>query len=987
MATLCDSVGLFVDGELGAEEAEAFRQHLPDCERCQRDMTELVQLRFLARREHERTATPVPVRLPPAPVPLFRRRAVIAAVSALAASVLVLLAVGRLRPSTPPRDAWLTERPERLLEARLDYPGADVYRPPAARMLGNGAVEDLPLAALAWLEQEKDDHGLAAAFLVRDDPALADRALRKLEGLKPSPGLDNDRAVALMLKGQYTEALRLLDGVLREHPGHPRALWNRGLVLRELGLSLLAARSFLEAAALKEPGWAEEAAQKAEALQRSTFERRSRWLAACQSGQALLDAPPAVLPQGFAQLPIARLYFYDAVRAATNRERVLELLPLARELDARAGDTVLETYLRRVADADFSRRAPLALSYAAQSREVPSSADRERLVSELMKSREDDILLGTLFKAGVSARTVELYREKALATGDTWFQLLAAQEQARVLADGGDWKQAVRTLLDARTHCPARGLEYRCLFVERELARLYIQRAQVDAALGHAEAGWKGARANNEWQLEHDLLWILSQVARLTNNGPLARAYLGEYLERGKADPDDQRRAHQDLASMAFQELRVDEARREIDAALATGLPLSFSGASFLADISRLKRAPGDEAHLSRALEAARPQLGAGGRAVATQIMGRFLIEQDTEKGRALLRQAIQEAEAAGLEDDATARRARAYSYTVLLHDAGRRGDFQAALELFAEERDMRVAPADARRPALPGQCLLAVTADSERTLLLALSPSGELVGHFDESRRQPLPERLDGVVPEKLLSVLRPCPRVEVLARPPLHGRAGLLPPQLAWSYLTRNGPPAAPRVGPAVHLVVSDVELPPGSTLKRLNAWTPGFGPEERRVTLTGTEATPARVVAAMQDATEIDLVAHGVVDGASNTSYLLLSSGQGEPELSVPHVRKAALRGAPFVVLAACHAAHTAYMLDAPFSLPASFIEAGARGVLAATVEIPDLEAAPFFNAVRERMRAGAAPALALRDERMRWKAEGRGASWLDDVLLFE
>jgi hypothetical protein len=58
-----------------------------------------------------------------------------------------------------------------------------------------------------------------------------------------------------------------------------------------------------------------------------------------------------------------------------------------------------------------------------------------------------------------------------------------------------------------------------------------------------------------------------------------------------------------------------------------------------------------------------------------------------------------------------------------------------------------------------------------------------------------------------------------------------------------------------------------------------------------------------------------------------------------------------------------------------------------VLAATVEIPDLEAAAFFNAVRERMRSGKSPAEALRDERVQWLRAGRGTKWLDSVLLFE
>ncbi|MBZ4414973.1 CHAT domain-containing protein [Myxococcus sp. RHSTA-1-4] len=975
MASPCENVELFVDGELAPEDAESFRQHLPDCMRCQREVADLMQLRLLSRR-HAEFAEAEP---PRAPVPLFRRRPFMLGVAALAAALLVMVGVRLLRPSAPSHDVWLAQRPQRLLEARLGHPGADIHRPLAAKMMGGGGpLEDLPFDALAWLERE-DAHGLAAAFLVRDDPGLADQALRKLEKLRRSPELDNDRAVALLLKGRPDEALRLLDAVLREHPRHAQALWNRALALRELGLSLMAARTFSEVTALREPGWSEEARQKAEALRRTTFERRDRWMAAFQSGLALLEAPPAILPEGFSQLPIARLFFYNAIRAAPNRERVLELLPLARELDARAGNGVLEGYVRRVAEADFSRRAPLARHYAAHVREHPPREEQERIIKALLQSREDDILLGSLATWDASTRHLELYTAKAAATGDLWFQLHAAQERAKAELAAGDTERAIRTLLDARKLCPARGMEYRCLFLERDLSHLYNQRYMAEAALAHAKKGWSDARAANEWNLEGDLLWMLSQVSRIVNDASLTRAYLGEYLERGRGNPVDEHRVHQHLASMAFQELRVDEARREMDAALATGLPLTSAGALVLADISRLKRAPGDEAHLKRALDAARPSLSAGGRAVATHILGRFYIEQDAGRGRDLLWRAIQEAEVPGLEEDSLARRARAYSYTSLLHDAGRRGDFKEALELFSRERGLKP----------PGQCLLAISADSERTLLLALSPSGELLGHFDESRRHPLPERLDGVVPEKLLAVLRGCSRVEVLARPPLHGRAGLLPPELAWSYLTRTTPPPAQRTGPAVHLVVSDVavELSPDSPLKRLNAWTPGFGPDEQRVTLSGTEATPHRVLAAMKDATEIDLVTHGIISGHANTSFLLLAPGPEGAELRVPQVRGASLRGAPFVVLAACHAAHTAYSFDSPFSLPVSFIEAGARGVLAATVEIPDLEAESFFNAVRERIRSGAPPAIALRDERVRWLGQKQGAAWLESVLLFE
>jgi hypothetical protein len=981
MVPPCDNIELFVDGELAPEQAEAFRQHLPDCTRCQREVTDLLQLKLLAHRhleQAEEDAVPAPLaRIPPS----AWRRPVIFVPAALAAGLMVLVAVRFLLPSAsmPRRDVWLAQRSERLLEARLSHPGADVHRPPAAKMMsGAGHAEELQLEAMAWLERE-DPHGLVAAYLVRNDQGLVSQARAKLEKLGRSPDLDNDRAVALLLQGKPTEALQLVDGVLEKHPGHRQALWNRGLALRELELPLLAAQAFSEVAALKEPGWSEEAAQKAKALRREVSERRERWKATEEAGKALLEAPPGTLPAGFSHIPIARLFFYDAVRAAPDRERVLALSPLARELDARAGNDVLERYVRRVAEADFSRRAPLARRYVDLVRKRLSPEDQERFLAELLQSREDDILLGALVLSGATARHQQVYDARAAATGDHWFQLLVAQTRAKAERNAGRWTHAIRTLLAARDLCPTRGLEYRCLYIERELSSTYILHRKFDAARTSTERGWREARAHNEWELEDDLLWNLSQLARVLNDATLTRAYLGEYLERGRVaeDPMMQNLAHQDLAIVAIQQLRVDEARREFDAALAMGLPLSYSGAFFLTDISRLKSAPGDEAHLEQALKAAEPKLTRGERAVATHILGRFYIERDAERGRALLWRAIEEAGAPGLEEDRGARRARAYSYTSLLQDAGRRGAFTEALELFTRERGRE----------LPGQCLLAVTADSERTLLLARGSSGELLGHYDEARRQPLPRRLDGLVPERLLAALRSCPRVEVLARPPLHGRAGLLPPELAWSYLTSTTPARSPPTGPAVHLVVSDVKLPPDSTLERLNSWTPAFGPNEQRVTLSGAEATPSRVLAAMRDATEIDLVAHGIIDGDSNTSYLQLAPGEEETELSVPRVRSAALKGAPFVVLAACHAAHTAHTFDTPFSLPAAFIEAGARGVLAATVQIPDLQAEAFFNAVRERIRSGIPPALALRDERVQWLRAKRGEQWLDSVLLFE
>jgi hypothetical protein len=838
--------------------------------------------------------------------------------------------------------------------------------------------KDLSLKELSALE-ESDPRGLLAALLVHEDLKRAEGVLQRLEEQGRSADLENYRAVLALLENRPEAALEHTARALEQVANHPQALWNRALALERLYLPLLAARTFDEVTALREPGWAEEASQRAERLRLTVSERRAHWQKVFKAGRALLEDAPGPLPEGFSQTPIARLLFYDAVRASSSREQVLALLPLARELDARAGGQVLERYVRRVAQADFSRRALLAREYAALARDnfrkEPGRASR--LLKMLLASREEDLLLGVLANMHPTGRQLELFEEKAASGEDPWFQLLAAQERAKAAREAGNWSQATRLLLEALGRCPARGLEYRCISIERDLSGLYLQSQEIDAALRHAENGLSQARDSGEWFLERDLLWHRAQLDRFANKATLARAHYEELRERDGDTPDIVRRVHQHLADIEWHELRVDAARREIDAALATGNPLSLSGAYSLSDISRLKRTSSDEAHLTTSLSSVSPRLSQGERVLATHVLGRFFIEHDPAKGQALLWKAIQEAGAPGLEEEPPARRARAYSFTSLLMDTGRRGDFEEALRLLVRERGQE----------LPRQCLLVASVDSERTLLLVRDASGKLVGRYENTRRHPLPVRLEGLVPEALLEPLRTCQKVDVLARPPLHGRAGLLPPDMAWSYLTRTAPPPVPRTGPKVHLVVSEVELPPGSSFPRLNPWTPSFGPEERQLLLKGTQATPSRVLEAMRDAREIDVVTHGIINDRSNASYLLLASEPGGAELRLPQVREASLRGAPFVVLAACHAAHTSYALHEPLSLPAAFIEAGARGVLAATEKIPDQEANAFFNAIRERMREGTDPALALRDERMKWLREGRLAEGFDSILLFE
>ena len=145
---------------------------------------------------------------------------------------------------------------------------------------------------------------------------------------------------------------------------------------------------------------------------------------------------------------------------------------------------------------------------------------------------------------------------------------------------------------------------------------------------------------------------------------------------------------------------------------------------------------------------------------------------------------------------------------------------------------------------------------------------------------------------------------------------------------------------------------------------------------------------MLAELSSATEIELHVHGLVDlGLADSSLLVLSADpDGDYALTARRVRAAKLSGAPVVLLAACHAAQESAALHAPWSLPVAFLEAGARAVLASPAEIPDAQAAPFFDAVLARIRSGQEPAAALRDERLTFRTRPGGA-WVDRVLAFE
>jgi hypothetical protein len=237
--------------------------------------------------------------------------------------------------------------------------------------------------------------------------------------------------------------------------------------------------------------------------------------------------------------------------------------------------------------------------------------------------------------------------------------------------------------------------------------------------------------------------------------------------------------------------------------------------------------------------------------------------------------------------------------------------------------------------------------------------------------------------VPAPLRRALSGCEAVQVLAQPPVQGSAGLLPPEVAWSYrLSQSPAPQAP--APGRRLLVSAVEAPSVLGLPALGGWrTDGSAAD---VVLSGASATPTRVLAELALAGVAELHVHGLADLEDAAALVLAPEPDGRFSLGAREVRAARLRHAPLVILAACHAAKTLPWQHQAWSLPAAFLEAGARAVLASTSEVPDAEAPAFFAGVLRRVEAGAAPALALREERQAWLARG-GQAWVNDVLLFE
>ncbi|HEY0484318.1 MAG TPA: CHAT domain-containing protein [Kofleriaceae bacterium] len=977
------------DGELSGAAADAARDHLATCASCQGELADLLQLDAAVAARRSAVISLAWYRQ--------RRLQVAAVAAAAAAAVAVFLALPRPgAPVTPTVAVALA--PHRATEARLAWPGAAAHRSYDVPRAGEPPHESVPLVALAELERKGDVHGVGVLALLNGDRR---QAASYLERAGDSPDTLADRAALALAEAQPERALTLADAALARQASHGAALWNRALALRDLGLSRTAAEAFRAVAGLGEPGWAEEATQRAATVDREVravqerYERINRASAELAQGKLTLSVDDAAAQPGF-----ARGVLYDAIRSATTPAQLAALQPLADAIDGADHDTAMKDALAR---AGANLHPQLSKQYAEMIRSlavemqiipragdeqpVPAGEPRTRFLAALRAAHADDLRIGVLMKTNddrwtVNPKDIAEFARLTAASPDPWMQILGLQHQAQLAINQEDLTRAEAILLQAKQRCTPTAPAFRCITISKLLGDLYIRWQRLPEARAVLSAAWTRSRQAGEWVLQN---WLLSQLAQLASLGdeigasglPLVSAYIDE-LVRGYPEGATDYRClteawgHDLRAMLLINQLRFEDARRELTGPACAKPQEALQEVNHLfarSELARFGDGPDQVAALRFEIARARklPDAAPADQVMLDHAEGRLLIDRDPAAGDALLRSAIRTAEA--MPTVTRARKAAGWSYSVLVAAAAHRGDGRAALELLAKEQGVTAAE----------RCVLGVAIEDQQRTFVARGVDSKTIVHHDEARKTVALDPTT-LVPAEISTALSRCDVVDVIARPPIQGMSRLLGDALAWRYVSRRGRPVTPQSGPS--LVVGNVQPPAALELPRLPTWSTSGE------MLSGASATPSRVLAAISGAGEVTIHAHGLVDVAlPDASFLALSpEPDGRFALTTADVRKARFTASPLIVLAACRASSAAPIWHETWSLPAAFVLAGARAVIASAAPIPDAEAGQFFDAVRGKVRADISVAVALRDARQQWLGNHR-ADWVRDVIVFE
>ncbi len=942
-----------LDGQLEPDQAERLYDQLLESPEARRTLEDFLQLEALT--EEARKEAKI-ARFKP------KRGHVLTAAAALTA-----LAAGGLfylRPAADPAAELFATLSGHQVEGRLTLPLADRHRPFSPLLSGEtGPSKKLLHQTLAILEERGDHHALAAAYLWAQDPNQAQYAL---DAAPPGPDTDSDRAAVALYQKRPEEALALADRALAAQPDHPQATWNRALALRNLEFPLVSATVF-ESISTND-AWAQDAAQRAQRLRGEVLEHRRRWYAADAAGKAMVrDHQPPERSHLESFPGLMRVYFLDALRTAQSAEECLRLQPVAEALET-PGREDLRQLLRQVAADNFEKRTSIGQLYQRLlDGETLSAKEQQRLLqTDLL-----DLKLGAWFYTDAALDDPESYATLSEATQDPWFLVLAQQVRAQAAQRQGRLDLAEQALLAAyQVNAP----DYRLGQVEIGLVTLYIELHRLPEARRILTTAWDRNTRSGEWGQRMHLYQLAGTLAFYDQRIALGRAYWEEAMAREPERCDVRRYVEEHLAAAEMRQRQPAAAQKRLSAIAQCEGELSLLGAWVSTAAARTQGTAAERAALAERLQKMMTDEPTGGRrALARAVLGSLEAQTDPALAEQTLEPLLLDLRSFP-RWDTDGQKARAAAYGTKLAIASARGEHGQVLRLMAQEFSA----------TLPERCTLGVAIDDERRVLAYRDAQGQIGGLYDPAFLVPVTELAHAeLVPQPIIEELSQCPEIAVFARPPLVGRVQLLPPHLAWHFRMGSAKPAtrAPR-----HFVaVAEPNLLPRLGLEHLPPYevAPQDPPD---VLLKGADATPSRVLAAMHNATEIELYTHGWHNlHASDTSMLVLSmEPSGRYTLTAKDMRDARLEADPLVLLTACRAAETATYAHEPWSLPVAFLRAGARAVVASPEPMPALEGQRFAAEVRARVRAGASPAQAVRDIR---KAHATPEwAWTHQVLIF-
>ena len=137
-----------------------------------------------------------------------------------------------------------------------------------------------------------------------------------------------------------------------------------------------------------------------------------------------------------------------------------------------------------------------------------------------------------------------------------------------------------------------------------------------------------------------------------------------------------------------------------------------------------------------------------------------------------------------------------------------------------------------------------------------------------------------------------------------------------------------------------------------------------------LLGEEATATRFAALAHENDLIHIASHAFVNTRdARASALLLAGRDGQNGVfTVSEIAALRLPRSPLVVLAGCTTGNRGSARGSVSSLAAAFLAAGARDVIASLSDVDDDVTLYFSNALHTRLRAGVAPAAALRETQL-------------------